>query len=517
MHIAFRVDSSTIIGHGHVMRCLTLAHALVRVQKDARISFISKANQGNINHLICNAGFQLVLIATGEHVIDQSDCGTWLGCSSQQDANQTIDAVKMLPAINLLIADHYAIDSKWHQKLAAYCQALMVIDDLANRPLKCDILLDQTLNRQAQQYHSLLPEHCQMLLGQDYMLLRDEFAQWRSQAKAQRQQKNLDLTKANIFISMGGGDPDNLSERALLAIKNLHNEYPDITATIVLSSQAKHLASIQAIQQNLPWCQLITDSNNMSELMVNATIAIGASGSTAWERCCLGLPSLISINAENQQLIAKNLTLANACINLGWFEYIDTKVITTQLKTLIQTPEKYITMVDNCFKVCDGLGADLIVKQIIQRLSVTKLKIATPKDKAIVFTWQSDKNIRKYFKHPATPTWDEHCAWFDSNLSDTKSTLYLIYHDGTAVGTLRLDEKNPDEYEVSILLTENAQGKGIGSMALNEIHNIKKHGLFFADIHSDNINSQKLFKKAGFVAISPSRFCLQIITNNIIS
>lgn len=376
MHIAFRVDSSTTIGHGHVMRCLTLAQALVcaQTQSEIAISFITKAQQGNINHLISKAGYQLVLLAVGDRAIKQNNSDTWLGCTSEQDATQTIAAIKMLTPIDLLIVDHYAIAKSWHQLLKPFCQQLMVIDDLANRPLDCDILLDQTLNRHAKQYQPLVPEPCQLLLGQNYMLLRDEFLALKAQAKIRRNKQNTpqsdqqgkQLTQANILISMGGGDPDNLAELALLAIEKLHTDLPNISATLVLSSQSKHVEYMQNKQTKLPWCQLIIDSQAMAQLMLNSDIAIGASGATAWERCCLGLPSLITVSAKNQQLIATNLSDAGTSINLGWHQQITIDDIVKQLKILLSSPRLYLSMVNNCFTACDGQGAARVAKKLLQ-------------------------------------------------------------------------------------------------------------------------------------------------------
>ncbi|MBL4942737.1 MAG: UDP-2,4-diacetamido-2,4,6-trideoxy-beta-L-altropyranose hydrolase [Colwellia sp.] len=371
MHIAFRVDSSTIIGHGHVMRCLTLARALTHLQKHIKvnISFITKANQGNINHLINQANYQLVLLPIGNQLIEQKNSDTWLGCTPEHDAEQCITAIKKIAPIDLFIVDHYAIAKSWHQRVKPYYQKLMVIDDLANRLLDCDFLLDQTLNCHKEHYQSLVPEHCQLLLGQDYMLLRDEFLALRAQAKSHREQQSTQLTQANILITMGGGDPDNLSELALLAIEKLHTYLPNVSATLVLSSQSKHIKLLLQRQKKSPWCQLVIDSKNMAQLMLSADIAIGASGATAWERCCLGLPSLMTINAVNQQVIAKNLADTDASINLGWHKNITSDMITTQLKRILASPSSYLTMVKHCFSACDGRGASKVAQSLIAKVT----------------------------------------------------------------------------------------------------------------------------------------------------
>jgi len=533
MYIAFRVDSSTTIGHGHVMRCLTLAQALVRTKNSntnsnkINISFITKANIGNINHLINKANnYRLTLIATGEQTIKQEYSNTWLGCTPEQDAKQTITALKTLPPIDLLIVDHYAIGKLWHQQVKPYCQQLIVIDDLANRPFDCDVLLDQTLNRQAEQYKALLPKHCQLLLGQNYMLLRDEFSALATQAKIRRSQQSKHLTQAHILITMGGSDPDNLSKLALLAVEKLKTNFPNINATLVLSSKSNHLKSFQQKQLTFPWCTLITDCENMAQLMLNSDIAIGASGATAWERCCLGLPSLITINAENQQLIATNLAESGAGINLGWHQQITIDTLSKQMRNLLSDPQHYLSMVDNCFNVCDGQGtvnvANFIIKELLKKTNAIKLRLATTADKQLTFDWQLEKNIRQFFKNPSIPTWQEHSQWFDKNLANSKSSLYILLFKKTPVGTLRLDEKKQGEYEVSILITTKQQGKGIALNVLKQLTLLKKNSTFFADIHQDNSNSSRVFKKAGFVPalsaelmpkLKPRRFFLNL--NNI--
>ncbi|QBG35213.1 UDP-2,4-diacetamido-2,4,6-trideoxy-beta-L-altropyranose hydrolase [Litorilituus sediminis] len=355
MHIAFRVDSSTLIGYGHVMRCLTLAHALAKF--GWRISFISKTHLGNINHIITAHGYQLLELAKGWQTVIQQDTSTWLACTQAQDAEQTINCLKENSPVDCLIVDHYAIDLQWQQLLRPYCKQLMVIDDLANRAFDCDLLLDQTLNRTASAYLPLTPEPCQLLLGQDYMLLRDEFAKSRSTAKTHRQAASNNLKASNILISMGGSDPDNLSYTGLLALAKLRQALPEVSASLVLSSQSKHLEQLKQFCQQHTWCQLITDSNNMAELMLTADIAIGASGATAWERCCLGLPSLLTINADNQNLISKNLAEAGASISLGWHEDIDSEVIYQALYQLVDDKQRYQAMVTACFASCDGQGA----------------------------------------------------------------------------------------------------------------------------------------------------------------
>ena len=378
MHIVFRTDSSNIIGHGHVMRCLTLAHALLEqfkvLQKtdtanDLFISFICRDYPANINHLIIEAKFALLQLSPIKQVIDSNNTIVWLGATFEQDTQQCITQLKTLPTVDLLIVDHYGIDYRWHELMKPKYKKLVVIDDLANRKLACDYLLDQTYNRNKEAYQSLVPRHCQLLLGQDYMLLRNEFHLNKDQARRKRQAyvKKIDkqATSVKVLITMGGTDPDNISQLILHAINELNNTLPDITVNLVISNQSLHLATLKTFCKKHPWVQVIINSKNMAKLMLDADIAIGASGSTAWERCCLGLPCLTTINAENQQLIASNLAQAGAIINLGWHKKVSKKTIAKAIEYLLTHPKAYEEMTGACFHICDGRGANNVARALL--------------------------------------------------------------------------------------------------------------------------------------------------------
>ncbi|WP_222115807.1 hypothetical protein [Chromobacterium vaccinii] len=57
--------------------------------------------------------------------------------------------------------------------------------------------------------------------------------------------------------------------------------------------------------------------SNMAELIADHDLAIGAAGGSAWERCCLGLPCLLFIQAENQRQGTEALQAAGAAYILS--------------------------------------------------------------------------------------------------------------------------------------------------------------------------------------------------------
>ena len=146
MRVVFRVDASTKMGSGHVMRCLTLAEELEKNGSD--VSFISRAHEGNLNHLISKKGFQIhelqnsISTKLNKKSIKGDNYDRWLGATEDKDAQETIKAIG-IDKPDWLIVDHYALSEKWEKTVRPTVKNIMVIDDLANRSHDCDMLLDQ--------------------------------------------------------------------------------------------------------------------------------------------------------------------------------------------------------------------------------------------------------------------------------------------------------------------------------------------------------------------------------------
>ena len=77
----------------------------------------------------------------------------------------------------------------------------------------------------------------------------------------------------------------------------------------------------------------------MSTLMAQTDISIGAAGVTAWERCSLGVPSIVVVAFDNQKLIAKALEDNSAALVVNGGSGDRTDDITETLKMLIENHE----------------------------------------------------------------------------------------------------------------------------------------------------------------------------------
>jgi len=307
--VVIRADASLYMGTGHIMRCLTLAKELEK--QGAEIEFICRAHVGNLIELIEQQGFRAHVLPLSQNVaIDNGLYGSqWLGGSQQEDAASCLPILEKIKP-DWLIVDHYSLDQIWQSLLSECFAKLMVIDDLANRKHQCDVLLDQTYGRKGSDYADLVPKRSQLLLGSEYALLREEFAEWRKFSLQRRVKPNF----KKLLITMGGVDPDNVTGELLDVLKGCSLP-KELEIDVVMGATAPHLKKVQQQAGLLPYkTNVLVDVHNMAEIMANADLAIGAAGATTWERCCLGLPSIMVVLAENQKDIADFLKQKQAAI-----------------------------------------------------------------------------------------------------------------------------------------------------------------------------------------------------------
>lgn len=361
MNIVFRTDASVNIGTGHVMRCLTLADALR--EQGATCTFICRPHAAHLLDLITHRGHRAVALpaitadASPTQAISGPCHAHWLGTDWATDAADTRKALGNEP-VDWLVVDHYALDVRWEQALRPACKRLMVIDDLADRLHDCDLLLDQNLGRTAEDYSCLAPANATSLIGPQYALLRPEFVQLRAESLARRTQPKL----KRLLIALGGVDKDNATGQVLDAL--ISCPLPEgLDITVVMGPHAPWLQHVQAQALQMPWAtQVLAGVSNMAQLMADSDMAIGAAGGTAWERCCLGLPSLILVLANNQQAGAIALQSLGAGLAVNGVEEIKNLLRSILARGAMNS--LLLDSADVAKHVTDGLGAIKVTQEM---------------------------------------------------------------------------------------------------------------------------------------------------------
>jgi len=355
--IAVRVDASLEIGTGHVMRCLTLAEALRK--EGAEITFVSREAPGNMIDVVESKGFRVIRLPEPDGPVPEGPPmhAPWAGVSWQRDAEET-DTALSASTLDWLVIDHYAFDERWEKKIRRDGMQIMAIDDIADRPHHCELLLDQNLGREPDDYGSLVPDHCKLLIGPTYALLRPEFAELREKSLARRRFPRL----KRLLITMGGMDKDNATAHVLDALRGCSLP-DDLTIDVVVGGKAPWLEAVQERAASMPWpTHVHVKISDMARRMVTADLAIGATGSTTWERCCLGLPTISVITAENQRNSAAALERFGA-VRIAR-NVADSDCIREAIRSLVNNKEALREMSVAASAISDGLGLRRVTNSI---------------------------------------------------------------------------------------------------------------------------------------------------------
>ncbi len=405
---------------------------------------------------------------------------------------------------DLLVVDHYRRDEQFERACRPWTRRIMVIDDLADRKHDCEVLLDQTLGRQTSDYVAHVPAACQLMLGPQYALLRPEFAAVRPKAL---QRRGHHRPIGRILVTLGASDPDNVTS---LVLKGIEHGGIEAAVDVVLGQGAPHWDAVKKQIARSPLdITLHSAATNMAELMGRADLAIGAAGTTSWERCCLGLPTLMVITAENQRLVAEQLNDAGAAMTLGPSDELTAVRIGDVLNSLIRDADRLAAMAKQAMELCDGRGLDRAILALAagEGRKDKWLRLAKSDDGPLMFEWQRHPETRRFARNPKPPTWEEHSDWMERVFSDADILLMLIMVGDEPAGVLRLDKsREPAAGEISIYVAPGRHGQGIAGGGLRCIREIFPGWTFNAEVLPGNRASHALFRAAGYCRRSDTQY-----------
>lgn len=334
MRVAFRVDSSYVIGSGHVMRCLTLADYLMKIGHQTL--FVCRDHAGDLAHFVRDRRHQAILLpgvpSVEYHRPIADGYASWLGVSQEQDAAQTKDVLHdSFPTPDWLIVDHYVLDKNWEIELRPCVGRMFVIDDLANRPHDCDMLLDHNLSKGGtSRYDGLVPDQCVRLIGPEYALLREEFITQRKSCK----ERDSSIRKVMVFF--GGFDLSNETLKTCQALSHFAGEH--FMVTVIVGTANPRRDDIEAFCADHRGFTCLHQVDNMAALMAEVDLAIGAGGTTTWERAYLGLPTIVVWVAENQREGTEAMAEVGALWNLGHGPDVTSQQIIAAVEHAMDSP-----------------------------------------------------------------------------------------------------------------------------------------------------------------------------------
>jgi UDP-2,4-diacetamido-2,4,6-trideoxy-beta-L-altropyranose hydrolase len=411
----------------------------------------------------------------------------------EEDAQQTIQALRG-ESPDWLIVDHYGLDAAWERRLRGHTGKLMTIDDLANRQHDCDLLLDPNYSTgRSARYRELVPEAAALALGPRYALLRPEYLQHRAILRAR------DGTVRRVLIFFGGSDSHNLTGMALDALSGA--EFDGLEVDVVIGPNNAHRARLERAIAARPCTRSYGQRPHLADLMAEADVAIGAGGTTTWERLCLGLPSLAVSIAENQEPTCEALSSAGLLRYLGRHDQVQPSTIACELRECIREPGTLVDLSSRSKLAVDGLGTMRLTEYLNPTpLKLLRLRPAAPDDMLLYFGWANDPEVRRQAIDTDEITLEKHREWFAGRLATTRSHLFVMCAGDLPVGQIRFDRDESDawiDYSIDPLFRGRGWGTQVVMLGVQQLLNCGPI-TFRADVKDANLASRSVFGRLGF-------------------
>ncbi|WP_406611100.1 UDP-2,4-diacetamido-2,4,6-trideoxy-beta-L-altropyranose hydrolase [Agarivorans sp. JK6] len=497
MLVLIRADASTIIGTGHVTRCLSLAELYKSL--GAEVRFICKNFAGSLITQLETLGYPVERLSISEQSPSQTGYAQWLGGTQEDDLEQTRQFIHSLNCRpDLLIVDHYSLNKVWETPLSDYVEKIMVVDDLANRYHDCDILVDQSPQRSEADYQDLVMPHCQLLLGSDFSILNPSYLTYRQQASFKRRSYS---SINRLLLNFGGSDLDNLTLRSLQLLEKSQLA-DDVVLDVVVGAAYQQIASLNLAAQSSRFHVEVNQAvKDMPQRQLAADIAIGAAGGSAWERCYLGLPTICFCMAENQR---DN----TAAMDAQAVAVVIPELTQQQLDQALVTVDKHYQNLSAAAQaLIDGHGTERIVFAALTTSNsmgrAVKLQRAVHGDAEQLYQWQSLPQTRQYANSPEAPLWPEHLSWFEQALDNSDEYIFLAKSGKTALGSVRLTRQSNQSMLISIYCAPAYYRQGNAYAMLRLIRKCFPTVKLEAQVKENNYASQNLFKKSGFQQVKP--------------
>ena len=347
LQAVFRTTWSESIGGGHLIRCGVLADELARLGWTVAFA----AEPAAAMPLPGGLPYPIREVSVPARDEPRMLAAAWPG------------------GVDLLVVDHMRRDLEFERACRPWARLIMSIDGL-RRPHDCDLLLDP-VNAESQPGDSV-PEHCITLSGPSYAMLRPAFARLRPGCLARRRGS---ASMESILISFGAFDPHGLTETAL---KGVASERRDAAVRVILGGSSERQAALGKTAQELGIAVAVQGwVTDMAEAMAAADLAIGAAGSASWERCCLGLPSVAVVMADNQRPVAALLERHGAAILAGTWQQLTPEAIAAAVKQLSDDFTLRQQLIESAAALCDGSGAVRVAVELSRLILARPASTAT--------------------------------------------------------------------------------------------------------------------------------------------
>lgn len=499
MKIAVRADLSRSIGTGHLLRCRSLIESL----KNRGVQAVWITRQSDVEpRTFLSPQDQIHSFSSPDHFSEVESKEWFRHYDWQKDAKETVQILSRSSCSTLLV-DHYALDARWVDFVKRHDPELRIvfIDDLANRPLHADAVIDPNLRVDGYEvYKKLIDEQGRVYGGPLFnpLICKKDLREIR-----QRKNKFSTTRPQRILLFFGGADTQGATHHILQAL--LSELWQNAQFSVVAGPANVHKEKLQKMIQGRPEFSYLEFVEKWAEFMEGFDIAIGAAGTSAWERAFIGLPSINFAISDNQVLVGEESAKAGAAIYLGLFSEPAIPQLMRTLKEWLLFSEKPAAVMQRGRDLwptqLQGLEEPLL--QVILRDKKIEFVKADPSHCQILFDWRNDPETRRSSVQQEEISLATHTEWFTKSLNNPNRRIYMGQLGSSLVGMVRfdLDEKLERKgWELSWSVAPMWRGQGIGKELVKQATELVNHNLW-AKILLDNKNSMKVAEFAGFQRI----------------
>ncbi len=496
MRVAMRADASARIGLGHVKRCLALACALREAGAD--VCLVSRRLGVDTEPLARVAAVGHIALAPPRAIAAPADIvphAAWAGVAWADDAAETAHRLTQTGwRPDWIVVDHYAFDGRWHQQLAgAFAAKIAVIDDLGDRDLACELLVDHNLAAAPDdKYQNRVPQTAKRLVGPRFALLGAAYA--KPQAFQIRQ------TVHSIGIFMGGVDAAGLSGLALQACRE-HAGFAG-AVEIATTSANPNLPALLALAEPSGDTQVSVDLPDLAAFFSRHDLQIGAGGGATWERCRIGAPTFALVAADNQHVVIPALAALGGVATIDGATTPPTAAeLGRALHPLLSDATRRRSLSERSQALVDGLGSRRVA--LAMAASQLTVRVATENDALTIHRWRNDVATRAVSVDAAQIPWEGHLQWLRNTLRDARRCLLVGRVGQIDVGVIRFDADDQGRRAISLYLDPALHGLGLGRCLLlageREVRRQQTQDVYFiATVLPTNHASQRMFQSCGY-------------------
>ena len=486
--VLLRVDANETIGTGHLHRCVNLALELRSRGFEPR--FVLGQTDTTSQDFLGRYGFVIHRLAKYIRTFSDGSVGARVPESEILDDAAAVSEIISETSCEFLVVDHYSLDDRWASRvrLGADCR-ILVIDDLGRTWSNVDVVVDGNLSP------SRIPESsvgCLRLLGPQYAILHPLY-------KTLQERPHRDNGLPRLLIFLGGVDKQNFTSVALRSILKFSVEPKSILVIIGGSNPHADRLKEEFAGAGIGW---LRPSDSMHAHLVEADVAVGAAGTTTWERLCVGTPSVVVSIAENQIGNGVSLDRAGCHVYIGSVDEMADDVIGRSVDLLLADRSLCASLSLAGRKLVDGFGASRVCEALVptppEMMSLRKVK---PADAMTLYRWRNEPDTRRSSINQDELDWDGHNVWLSHELGSEKSIMLIGELNGMPVAQVRFNEVGR-YLNLSYSVDPTQRGRGLG-------HRIVAEGLRYidglkgqevrADVKTSNVPSLAVFRAAGFL------------------